>query len=409
MSRWIAQLKEKFSSRRFRESFATEHLNSTIALQLTVIREQRGLKQADLAKLAGTKQEGISRLESAEYGRWNLQTLRDLAYLLGCRLRVSFETFGSLLEEAEMVSRAMLQRPSFEEDPIFYPGTRSAAGTGSRSADPVEWVRRLIVPYLESPEPEPAQMASWLSGRDLPPVGDEEQPYLWLARALPANEPKYRHAMIEVVDKLLRQLQSGDPASSQGRHTVNLLRLAAELGEESFSLTLAARLNSIYGVISGGTSSWRRSELSAFRDAVIRHQTDDTRKDEWLAMIEQGRHPVFPGTARDAFRGMCYIPLRPNLESIAEGLKRLEATYWDELDYEEILDGVATRFSLDVQGKDRLFELSINKGWGTLLVTAWRKCFALDPQTLHAVADSTKNLGGARTMEGALKVMTAGA
>src|SRR6516225_259098 len=90
-------LKEQFRDPEFRETFATEHLNSSIALQLAVIREQRKLKQEQVAAMAGTKQAGISRMESADYGRWNLQTLRKVAYLLGCRLKVSIETFGTLL------------------------------------------------------------------------------------------------------------------------------------------------------------------------------------------------------------------------------------------------------------------------------------------------------------------------
>jgi transcriptional regulator with XRE-family HTH domain len=405
MSQWREQLREQFKNKEFRESFATEHLNASIALQLTVIREQRGLKQEKLAELAGTKQAGISRLESAEYGRWNVQTLRDIAHLLGCRLRVSLETFGSLLDEAEQLSRSSLERPSFVQDPVFREHSASGLENGSLTADPVQWVRDMLLPYLDRRGPA-RQMADWLSGRDLPPVGDEQEPYVWLAWALPKGDVKLRNSIIVIIEELLSETYS-KPSSGQSRYLVNLLRLTAELGEETFSHAISLKLNSIYEWVCTGHSGWQRAELSALRDAVIRHQTGQERVEQWFNMIDHDRDDILPGTAMDGFRGLCYIPPRPNLELIAEGLKRLEMCYWEELDYPEILHGVSERFAFDVQSQDRLFELSIEKKWGSLLVAAWTKCFVPDQETLQAVKDVIQN-DLRQPMEGTAKVMAAG-
>src|SRR5947209_162265 len=113
-------LVEEFKeSEEYRYAYAEEHLNTTIALQIKALREQRGMKQADLAAQIGTKQPGIARLENINYSRWNTETLKRVARALGVRLKITFETFGTLLEEDATFSREALQRPKFEDDPAF--------------------------------------------------------------------------------------------------------------------------------------------------------------------------------------------------------------------------------------------------------------------------------------------------
>jgi ribosome-binding protein aMBF1 (putative translation factor) len=53
-------------------------------------RTQAGLSQARLAKLAGTTQSVISRLEDADYHAHSLDLLRRIARALNCRLEVCF-------------------------------------------------------------------------------------------------------------------------------------------------------------------------------------------------------------------------------------------------------------------------------------------------------------------------------
>ncbi|MCL5960201.1 MAG: helix-turn-helix transcriptional regulator [Chloroflexi bacterium] len=54
-----------------------------LVVQLHQLREKRGLTQAQLADLVGTKQQVISRMESPGYDRHNLSTLRRVAEKLG--------------------------------------------------------------------------------------------------------------------------------------------------------------------------------------------------------------------------------------------------------------------------------------------------------------------------------------
>jgi transcriptional regulator with XRE-family HTH domain len=103
----------------YRHAYADEHLNLSIGTQIKVVREERGMTQAELADKIGTKQTGISRLESANYAGWSIAVLRRVAKAFDLRLHVSFEEFGSLWSEVEGFSRLSLRRRKFSDDPEF--------------------------------------------------------------------------------------------------------------------------------------------------------------------------------------------------------------------------------------------------------------------------------------------------
>lgn len=75
------------------------------------------MKQADLAREMGTTQTAISRIENVNYDAWNIKTFKKLARAFHVRLRVSFETYGTLVGEVESFSRESLQRFAREDDP----------------------------------------------------------------------------------------------------------------------------------------------------------------------------------------------------------------------------------------------------------------------------------------------------
>ena len=60
-----------------------------IAGQVFKLRTQAGLNQAQLAKLVGTTQSVISRLEDADYTGHSLSMLRRIAGALNCRVEVT--------------------------------------------------------------------------------------------------------------------------------------------------------------------------------------------------------------------------------------------------------------------------------------------------------------------------------
>ena len=59
-----------------------------IAEQIYTLRMQAGLSQRQLARLVGTQQSVISRLEDADYDGQSLRMLRRIASALHCRVQV---------------------------------------------------------------------------------------------------------------------------------------------------------------------------------------------------------------------------------------------------------------------------------------------------------------------------------
>jgi transcriptional regulator with XRE-family HTH domain len=119
MSDLASSLKQGFKDKDYRHGYADEFLNSSIATQIKVLREQHGWSQKELAKHAQMKQPRISVMENVNYSSWSINILRKLAEAFDLTLCVSFESFGKRLADIERFSREALERFSFEDDPVF--------------------------------------------------------------------------------------------------------------------------------------------------------------------------------------------------------------------------------------------------------------------------------------------------
>jgi len=80
-------------------SLEKEREKLQIAGQIYNLRTQAGLSQAQLAKLIGTTQSVISRLEDADYNGHSLNMLSRIAQALNCRIEVR------LIPEKEVSTR----------------------------------------------------------------------------------------------------------------------------------------------------------------------------------------------------------------------------------------------------------------------------------------------------------------
>jgi transcriptional regulator with XRE-family HTH domain len=123
MSDTIDHLRDELKDAEYSEGYAESFLDSYIATQIKVLREQSGLSQKGLADLLGMRQGVISRIENVNYSKWNVSTLKKLARAFHVRLKVSFETYGSLLADVSAFSRESLQREPRERDSVLQ-GTR---------------------------------------------------------------------------------------------------------------------------------------------------------------------------------------------------------------------------------------------------------------------------------------------
>lgn len=72
----------------FREEFEKADQAWDIAFQIYDLRKKAGLTQTQLAKLVGTRQANIARVESADYTGYTLKTLEKVTKALKARLEV---------------------------------------------------------------------------------------------------------------------------------------------------------------------------------------------------------------------------------------------------------------------------------------------------------------------------------
>ena len=119
MKELIKRLKEEFKDKETRHVYCDEFLNASIATQIKVLREQRNWTQSQLAERTGMKQSRIVVLEDVNYSSWNINVLRRLAEAYDLTLTIKFESFGEKLAAIESFSKEALEKPSFDDDPIF--------------------------------------------------------------------------------------------------------------------------------------------------------------------------------------------------------------------------------------------------------------------------------------------------
>jgi transcriptional regulator with XRE-family HTH domain len=106
-----------------RERFVSSHVDKGCAYQIREMREQRGLSQTELGEMAGMNQNAIHRLESPDYGKATISTLKRVAAAFDVALIVRFVPFSQLVDWVSGrpyidygLSSDSLAVPSFKDD-----------------------------------------------------------------------------------------------------------------------------------------------------------------------------------------------------------------------------------------------------------------------------------------------------
>jgi ribosome-binding protein aMBF1 (putative translation factor) len=73
-----------------RKEYYTLETEFQIAAEIIKARTKAQMTQAELAERLGTKPSAISRLESPNYGKVSVSTLKKIAVALNCDLRIEF-------------------------------------------------------------------------------------------------------------------------------------------------------------------------------------------------------------------------------------------------------------------------------------------------------------------------------
>ena len=84
-------LEKKLASPKFRKGFDAEVQKLAIGEQLSQLRQEARLTQAQVAQRAKTTASAISRYENAEYDRYELRTLQRIVLACGGRLDITME------------------------------------------------------------------------------------------------------------------------------------------------------------------------------------------------------------------------------------------------------------------------------------------------------------------------------
>jgi len=353
--RRTTELKESFRDQDVREGYAEGFLNTWIASQLTAIRLNRGLTQKELAEAIGTKQPGVARMERENYGKWNLQTLARAAAKLGCRLKVSLETYGTLVEEAAAFrSPGFLLRPDFAHDPFFAPSF--GGWPGLDSPGPVGYMRRQMFEWVQKGAPL-VQLRDWLAGRDLPAVGDDQPPSYWLIEALrgcPAEED-------DVITSRLRELipfvGEGDGLDEPDRELLEVIEKRARPSryqaplQKTFSAVSAAR-------------GWHDEGIHPLLSSLAKNQNNDECESLWLNCIRYGTLRDPSSSVDASLLGLALIPNWPNDLEVLKGLVVMD----------QELDRLGKGYSDFVA--DRLIHLQEISGYGAFLPSLRRRAFS---------------------------------
>ena len=85
-----SRLREDIKDPEFKAHYQEERQALKLAMKIAELREQQGLSQQQLAKLMGTSQQAISRIESGEYEGFTLKTLEKIAEATGMRVNIEF-------------------------------------------------------------------------------------------------------------------------------------------------------------------------------------------------------------------------------------------------------------------------------------------------------------------------------
>jgi len=127
------QIRDSLANREYREALAIEHVNTTLAIQIRMMRENHQWKQSDLAARLGKHQETVSQWENPDYGRHSMTTLKALAAAFDVALLVKFIPFSELVQDMVNLSEIRLSPPSFGEEQ--YLASTSVAVTSNLMED----------------------------------------------------------------------------------------------------------------------------------------------------------------------------------------------------------------------------------------------------------------------------------
>jgi predicted XRE-type DNA-binding protein len=85
-----SRLREDLKDPEFKSHYQEERQALKLAMKIAKLCEKKGLSQQQMAKLMGTSQQAVSRIESGEYEGFTLKTLEKIAEATGTKVKIEF-------------------------------------------------------------------------------------------------------------------------------------------------------------------------------------------------------------------------------------------------------------------------------------------------------------------------------
>jgi len=239
-------------------------------------------------------------------------------------------------------------------------------------------MQQMLSEWLAREAWDSGQLMEWLQGYGLPPVGHDEEPYVWLLRGLPLADERHR-AETTLATRIARVLEDRPDVKRPGRRPdqllYNLLMLCAGL---SCPDQLAEPLEGVLkrSVIKDGLKGeWLGVSLRyALQRALILNQVDGRLLPDWEVLMSGRRHNVLPGGVAEGFEGVRLMPPSasergsPALNAIGKGLGAMAALLGHDKDRREMFGAVVNRLTETYPGRPTWFfdllHQAIEHQWG---------------------------------------------
>lgn len=196
-------------------------------------------------------------------------------------------------------------------------------------------LRKKLEAWLNKKQWRADNLRGWLKGYELPAVGHDEEPYVWLLRALSRSDERHRREMARRVARLLDEEQPHQRPGGEYDdeffynlfHLCSGLRRRGELGEPLYRVYDFLNRHEERRVIFANGSRYNLS--GALRDALITNQTDQQLSLVWRRMVDGHPHGLLRGSRYTGAEGLLYMPRsaaeqdRPAVEQTGWALARV--------------------------------------------------------------------------------------
>ena len=326
------RLRRQLTDITYCDQYADSVLFENVSAQVQALRRQRGITQEQLAERIGSKQPRISNVESpkgkGEWPNWEVSTLNRIAHALGTRLKITLESYGSMVGEVGTFTSDSLRRPAFADDPVIFP-LPAAPVPDPAAPERTRWMQELMIPWLWTDQLELERLYDWLRGGGLPPVGYDDEPYQWLLRGIAIHGPARDHLEKRFAERLSILLgEEPDVVMRDGGEDFlrNLYWTCAGLRRPSY---LAEHLWQAYRRLK--RTKLRGDVKDALQAALIQNQFGASKPLEiWEKMVTTGHHSWLRGGEIAGYEGILarHATITKDIDKVLWALGRISHR-WD--------------------------------------------------------------------------------